>query len=155
MSEWLAFVLKHQAQFILLGLAILALFLIEWMRVRRNSAAISVNDAILKMNREHAIVLDIRDEGSYAAGHIQDAISVTSDAKTFLAKQQNQKKLREKSYLIVCAQGVSAFKFANELMALGKTVFVLQGGMRAWIDANMPVIKSKNSSGEKKEKTDD
>lgn len=146
MAEWFAFVLRHPIQFVLLGLAMLALFFIEWMRARRSSAALSVNEAILKMNREHAIVLDIRDEASYAAGHIQDSILVTSDAKTFVGKQQIQKKLREKPYLIVCAQGVSAFRFANELMALGKVVFVLKGGMRAWADANMPIVKTKSNA---------
>ena len=92
------------------------------------------------MNREDAIVVDIRATSEFSKGHIAGALNIAADQLTEgHSKLENHK---TKPIIVVCNAGITAGKTANQLAAAGyEQVNVLDGGMNAWFNANLPVAK--------------
>lgn len=103
---------------------------------------INHQQATLLINREDALVLDTRPVKEYRAGHITGAHHLSSDD----IGKNNYSKLkarRDKPVIVVCASGMSARGVASKLHKEGfSQPKVLDGGMRDWIGANLPVSKS-------------
>jgi rhodanese-related sulfurtransferase len=102
---------------------------------------LSTHDATLLMNKEDAIVLDIRVAKEFKAGHILGSRQLKAEElkNGDFAKLENSK---DKPIIVVCAMGVSAKKTAAQLLKVGfEKVTVLKGGMNAWQSASLPVSK--------------
>ncbi len=102
---------------------------------------LSTHDATLLINREDAVVLDIRKNTEYRQGHILGAKHCSEDD----VKKGNfstLEKYKGKPIIVVCAMGMTAKKVAQSLSKLGhNNVSVLKGGMASWQNANLPVSK--------------
>ncbi len=101
---------------------------------------VSPTELTLKVNREDAVVLDIRGADDFKKGHIAGARSLP------LAQLPTQIESLEKSkdapIIVVCFAGMSAQGAAKQLLAAGFTkVFVLTGGMQKWVGDSLPVVK--------------
>lgn len=102
---------------------------------------LSTHDATLLMNKEDALVLDIRQANEFKKGHILGA-------KQLKAEQINQadfstlEKHKSTPIIVVCAMGMTAKRTATQMLKAGFTnVSVLKGGMNAWQGASLPVAK--------------
>ncbi|WP_264435664.1 rhodanese-like domain-containing protein [Coxiella endosymbiont of Dermacentor marginatus] len=92
------------------------------------------------INNEKAVVIDIRDSKTFEKGHITHAINipVTELNKSFKEIEQ----YKQQTLIIVCTTGKESAYFVNKLYKQDyQKVYMLVGGMSAWINANMPVIK--------------
>lgn len=104
-------------------------------------AGISVEKAIDLINHEGAQVLDIRNATDFAGGHIVNAANVpfseiTTDNKKLVIKYG------KKPIIVVCYKGISSAKAVHTLKSIGmKDVFTLSGGIGAWMNANLPLVK--------------
>lgn len=102
---------------------------------------LNTHEATLLMNKEDAIVLDIRAANEFKAGHILGARQIKAEE----LKEANFSKLeksKDKPIIVVCAMGVSAKKAASQMLKAGFTkVSVLKGGMGAWQAGSLPVSK--------------
>ena len=102
---------------------------------------LSTHDATLLMNKEDAIVLDIRAANEFKAGHILGSQQIKAEE----LKSGNFAKLeksKHKPIIVVCAMGVSAKKTAAQMLKAGfEKVSVLKGGIGAWQAASLPVSK--------------
>lgn len=102
---------------------------------------LSTHDATLLMNKEDAIILDIRAPNEFKAGHILGSRQLKAEE----LKNANFAKLeksKDKPIIIVCAMGISAKKTASQMLKAGfEKVTVLKGGMGAWQAASLPVAK--------------
>lgn len=102
--------------------------------------SISPTEAVLLMNRARLLVLDVREDAEFAAGHIQGAkhipVAQLEERIKELAKQKN------KPVLIVCQRGMRS-NAAYKILATHAFTQVssLQGGINKWIEANMPLVK--------------
>ncbi|HEU5280987.1 MAG TPA: rhodanese-like domain-containing protein [Gammaproteobacteria bacterium] len=139
MSNLTLFINEHFALVGVFAVLLSLLSLVEFIRMRRLNAGVSPAEAVLLMNREHAIVLDIRHKAAYESGHIIDAISlpeadVNSASKTL-------EKNRNKPVIVACESGSSAQRIAAHLKQKGFNAHVLTGGMRAWSTADLPLVK--------------
>ncbi|WP_088331475.1 rhodanese-like domain-containing protein [Lacimicrobium sp. SS2-24] len=93
------------------------------------------------MNKQDAVVLDIRPQPDYRKGHILGARQVGAE-KMAKGDFSDLEKYKDKPIIVVCAMGVSAKRTASQLLKSGfNQVFVLKGGMNAWTSASMPVAK--------------
>ncbi|WP_126443973.1 rhodanese-like domain-containing protein [Sulfuricystis multivorans] len=101
---------------------------------------VSVGEATLMINRQDALVVDVRETAEWSAGHIPAArhFPLSQFAKHLVEIE----KLKDKPVILVCASGNRSGNAAKTLMKAGfLQVFNLAGGMRAWIDAGLPVTK--------------
>jgi rhodanese-related sulfurtransferase len=102
---------------------------------------ISTHEATLLMNKEDALVLDIRPAADFKKGHILGARQVKSE---LLSKGDfsSLEKHKATPIIVVCNMGVSAKGTASKLLKAGfEKVTVLKGGMNAWQGANLPTTK--------------
>lgn len=97
-------------------------------------------EAVTLINRQHAIVLDVRGDDEYASGHIVDAKHIPLDK---LSEQLNGlKRYQDKAILVNCLHGARTVKACDILRKAGFTqVYNLQGGLNAWVAAKLPIVK--------------
>lgn len=111
----------------------------SWQRTQE-AAAISPQDLIRLMN-QGALVLDIRPQDQFAAGHINGARQMASDQ--ILKAGDTLKKYREKPVVVYCDGGSTAAAAVRQLTAQGFTkAFSLRGGLAAWRAENLPLAKA-------------
>lgn len=110
-------------------------------------AAIAPHDAIRLMN-QGALVLDVRDGATYESGHIGEARHVP--LKELAGSVDALKKFKEKPVVTYCDTGMSGGAAARELRKLGFTkVFSLRGGLGAWRQESLPVVRGDKAPGGK------
>lgn len=136
-----------------LSLALLVVLLligcVELIRQQRQEKTLSVLKLIQLLNREQAVIIDLRDAAVYAAAHIIGAVSlpyVDTAKELWQLYDKKLAQLRGKAVVLVCAKGVVSLKIAPQLRKHDFQVQVLDGGMQAWLAAEMPVITAKDPS---------
>lgn len=91
------------------------------------------------INKDKIILIDLRATEDYKDGHIINSINLNIDA---VEEKEFNKKLPIVAY---SSDENDAVKAAKKFVQLGyQTVYYLQGGIKSWIDNDMPL------SGEKK-----
>ena len=87
-----------------------------------------------------ALVLDIRPQEAFAAGHVSGARSMPSDQ--IATAGETLKKQKEKPIVVYDESGPLAAAAVRQLAAQGFTkVFSLRGGIAAWRTDNLPLAK--------------
>lgn len=101
---------------------------------------ISVNEATLLINREDAIVVDVRETAEWSAGHIPNARHI---ALGHLSSHLSEiDKFKDKPVILVCASGNRSGSGCGVLKKAGfQNVRNLAGGIHAWKDAGLPMTK--------------
>jgi rhodanese-related sulfurtransferase len=99
---------------------------------------ISVADATLKLNREEAVVIDVRETHEWDRGHIPNARHI---ALGQLGKRLHEvEKFKTRPIIVVCASGNRSSSACGTLKRAGfEQVFNLSGGIGAWSEAGLPV----------------
>lgn len=102
---------------------------------------ISTQELTFLMNREEGVVVDIRAEKEFNAGHILDAKHLSSE-KANKSDFVTLEKYKDKPIIVVCAAGLTAVKVADSLYKAGFTkTSLLKGGMNSWLSGGLPVSK--------------
>jgi len=128
---------------LLVGLAVVSGLMLAWPMLGRmsgTSSNLGPADAVLLINRENALVLDVREDAEYAAGHITDARHIPL---TQLESRVGELgKFKDKPVLVNCQAGMRSAKACGILKKHGfSKVWNLQGGLNAWQQAKLPVVK--------------
>jgi rhodanese-related sulfurtransferase len=99
------------------------------------------NDAILLINRERGIVVDVSEKDEFAAGHIVGSRNVpVGELDKRLPEVVKNKTV---PLILVCGNGARAQRALAVAKGLGyDKAVVLGGGLRAWKEANLPVEKA-------------
>lgn len=112
----------------------------EVARHLRKFREVSPTQATQLINREDAVVLDVRSANEFQEGHIGGARNVPADALEQHKKQLE--KLKDRPVIICCIAGPRSTKVAGWLTANGfERVYLLAGGIRAWQSENLPLVK--------------
>lgn len=122
------------------AVAMVVLVIVYELRARAgNVGAVSAQDAIRLMNHG-ALVLDIRPQTEFAAGHLNGARQLSSDQ--ILNAGETLKKYKEKPVLVYCENGSLGAAAVRQLVAQGFTkAFNLRGGLGSWRAENLPVVR--------------
>jgi rhodanese-related sulfurtransferase len=101
---------------------------------------ISVNEATLLINRQDALVVDVRETAEWSTGHIPNARHI---ALGHLGKHLSEiDKFKDKPVIVVCASGNRSRSGCGVLKKAGfQQVFNLAGGVGAWSDAGLPMTR--------------
>ena len=138
--EHLSQFITHHWQLWLLFTAILILtFLNELFIKNKKAKELSPQALVDLINQENAVVIDIRDLESFKKGHIIGSIhAVPADLN-----QKKMDKYKNKSIVLVCTRGIQASTLASTLGTKECEPIVLSGGITAWVNADLPLIKGK------------
>ena len=121
-------------------LALLGAFFVN--EVKRSGQSISSQQLVNLVNRQRAVVLDVRATGEYSAGHITDAINIPHSS--LQSRLKEIEKYKERPVVIVCKMGQHAGSMGTLLKKAGfKDVSRLRGGLSAWQSENLPLIKGR------------
>jgi rhodanese-related sulfurtransferase len=112
-----------------------------WLQLKEGAGAgITPQEAVMLINREKALVVDVCEATEFAQGHINGARNIPLAQ---LAEGKGLPGKKQQAILVTCASGARAAKAAAQLKAQGyENVQVLGGGMNAWRTANLPVNKT-------------
>jgi len=127
----------------LIGLALGSAAMLLWPALRRGSSGVSEvspTEAVMLINREHALMLDVRNPAEYAGGHIAEARNIPlNELEGRLAELESYK---TQPLLVNCQGGVRSTSACGVLKKAGFTkLYNLSGGINAWNQANLPVVK--------------
>ncbi len=94
--------------------------------------------ATLLINREDALVLDVRETGEWSTGHIPGARHITLAQ---LEKRMSEiEKFKDRPVIICCASGNRSSSACGQLKKGGfQKVFSLAGGISGWLEASLPL----------------
>lgn len=121
----------------LVVLAVGSAFMLLWPGFRTGKG-VSPTDATLLINRENALIVDVRAPAEFATGHLPEAKNVPLD------KLESLDAAKDRPLLLVCASGVRSGQAVNKLNKSGYTRAVsLEGGLDAWLAAKLPIVKEK------------
>lgn len=98
-------------------------------------------EAVRLINREKAVVIDVCSPEEYAAGHVGGAKNIPlADLEAKLPGTVKNKAL---PVILVCASGVRSRRALAVAIKLGyENAHSLDGGLKAWRDASLPVDKA-------------
>ena len=127
-----------------IGLAIGSGFGLLWPMLNRGASGVpnlSATEAVLLLNRDKPLVLDVRDAAEFAAGHIQGAKNIP--VAELANRLKEIEKFKDKPVLVHCQKGMRAKSACNTLKAQQfSKLNNLQGGLDTWIEAKLPVVKN-------------
>ena len=121
--------------------AIWLFFLIAllWDNNRRNGQSVSTTEATTMINRENAIVLDIREKADFKTGHLVNAINIPFASLS--SRTGELEKYRKQPIVLVCKSGQTVGAAGKMLREQGFNTVRMKGGMMEWNSQNLPVVK--------------
>lgn len=142
MNQYIEFATNHlylTTAFIVLNLMLIYSFIGG--RLRGFGAAAPA-EAIRLINRENAVVLDVREENEFLNGHIVNSVHIPLG---FLKDRVNEmEKHKGKPIIISCRSGQRSATACALLKKQGfERIYNLQGGVAAWQTDNLPLVKKK------------
>jgi len=116
--------------------------MLAWPLVRGGGGgSLTAQGAVQLINRERAVVVDVREPDEFAAGHVTGAKNVPLDQLE--AKLAGTVKNKSLPLLLICASGARAQRAVATAKKLGyEHAQVISGGLKSWKDANLPVEKA-------------
>ena len=96
--------------------------------------------AIQLINRQNAVLLDVREATEFAGGHLPDAVHIP--LSQLGSRGPELAKLTSRPIIAYCDRGQRARSAGGALAKLGfADIYQLAGGFRAWKEAGLPVAK--------------
>lgn len=139
MHDLIIFMQNHSALAAALIALLLILSVLEFIRLKLKAAELTPAEVTRLINRQNALVVDVRNSEAYETGHIVDAVSIPhTELKD---KSTKLDKLRDRPIILVCNAGLDSVRTATTLKEKGFNVHVLGGGIQAWRRADLPLVK--------------
>lgn len=108
---------------------------------RKSGPSLSPAQLTALVNREDAVVLDLRDASEYRQGHIVSSINMP--VAKLGERIAELERYRERPVVVVCKMGHHSGAVAKTLREKGfARVFRLGGGILEWQGAQLPMIRS-------------
>ena len=138
MEQFFSFLGDHP---ILVGTFLLLLFLFFRNERTRAGATVGTQELVRLVNKENAVVLDVRERNEFMEGHIVDALNIPYTSLESRLDEISQHK--EKPIVIACKMGQHSGAAGTLLQKNGFTnVTRLTGGYAEWRAQNLPVVKT-------------
>lgn len=108
--------------------------------VLRRGRSISILQATQLINQGKGVIVDVREPGEFAAGHLRDAKNIP--LKELSNRIGELDKFKSKAVIVMCQAGTRSAKAAAQLRKAGfAEAFSLDGGIAAWQAQGLPVAK--------------
>ena len=137
MAQFLEFIGNH---LLLSAMWVITLGAIMMYHQRTGASSVGPQKAVMLINRQGAVVVDVREKKEFDTGHIVDSINIP------LAKLKQRlselRKHKEKPVVVVCKLGQHSGDAAKTLQESGfAEVFRLSGGLTEWKAQSLPLVQ--------------
>jgi rhodanese-related sulfurtransferase len=137
-----AFAAEHSIMVPALAVLTVAILYTEFTRLTSGYKAVDPAGLTALINRQDALLVDVSASAEFEKGHIAGAKNV--QMSQFDADNKVLAKVRELPVAVVCRTGTSSAEAARKLAKAGfSQVFWLDGGLAAWQQANLPLVKGR------------
>ena len=126
---------------VLIAIAFASGAMLLWPMIMKRTAGASLDTlgATRMINDTQAVVLDVRASGEFDAGHLPNARNIPLADLDKRAGELPQ----GRPVIVCCNTGMNSAKAAAALRKAGRQdVFNLDGGLGAWRQAGLPVVKN-------------
>jgi rhodanese-related sulfurtransferase len=111
------------------------------MRARAESLVSVSPQELIRLMNQGALLLDLRPQEQYQAGHVSGARQMNSEQ--ILSAADTLRKHKEKAVVVYDEGGSIGASAVRQLAAQGFTrVFALRGGLAAWRADNLPISRA-------------
>jgi rhodanese-related sulfurtransferase len=131
-----------QANWMLVAIAVVSGAMLLWSFVGGKLSGVDEADTLkaTRLYNDDALVLDVREDKEYAAGHIPRAKHIPLGQLNSRITELD--KFKSKPILVTCRSGQRSARACGMLKKAGfETVYNQAGGIIAWERANLPVTK--------------
>ena len=139
MHDIILFIQHHMLLSMALAATLVLLIILEFIKIKKGARTLSPSQAIQYINHHKAAVIDIRSYETYLTGHIINSISLPLNEIN--NKLKKIEKFKTQPLIIACATGSESQRAEKLLTEKGFTSLILSGGIRAWREADMPLLK--------------
>jgi rhodanese-related sulfurtransferase len=137
MDRLFEFVVNH---YILVSLFVAFLVAILILESRRGGAKISAHGAVNLINKDEAVVVDIRDRKEFGEGRITGSINIPLNS--LKSRVGELSKFKDKQIIVADKMGQHSAMAVKQLNAEGfSNVVRLNGGVADWKASNLPLVK--------------
>ena len=141
-EELWAFAGRNPVYSIALGGLTVAIIANELSRFFRSYKALRPAEVVALVNRENALVVDLRAVADFQKGHIAGSKNV--QMAQFDPESKQLAPAKALPVVLVCQNGVTVTGAAKRLKQAGfQHVHILDGGIAAWQAAELPLVKGK------------
>lgn len=139
MDRLFEFIVNH---YILVSLFVAFLVAILVLEARRGGAKVSSQGLVSLMNKDEAVIVDIRDRKDFAQGHITGSVHIPLNSVKSRANELNKFKDKDVQIVVVDKMGQHSAMAVKQLNAEGyDNVVRLNGGIADWQGENLPLVK--------------
>ena len=144
MDSFLVFLQKSPFNLVLLGVVVASGSMLLWPLISRlvlRTSEVGTFEAVQLINRRDAVVIDVRETGDFASGHIANARHVPEPQLN--DRVGELEKFKTRPIIVSCRTGTRAPAVAGALRKRGfQEAVALRGGIAAWQQAGMPLAKN-------------
>lgn len=126
-------------QWILVSILVALVVVFMWTEMHKGGKALSFHEVTRLINRDEAVLLDVREKKEFDGGHIVDSINIAyPKLKDRISELEKHK---SRTIIIVDKLGQHAGAAGKILKDHGFTVARLQGGISEWAGQNLPLVR--------------
>ncbi|WPC05510.1 rhodanese-like domain-containing protein [Pseudomonas benzenivorans] len=125
--------------YVLSGLFVVLLALLVFSELLKGGKSLSSRELTALLNSEQGVVLDVRAQKDFSAGHIVGALHIPYEK--LAARIAELEKHKAKTLIVVDAMGQQAGTASRELKKAGFNAAKLAGGIASWRGDNLPLVK--------------
>lgn len=140
MQDLTVFIQNHWQLSSVLIVVLILLTIVEFIKQKSDTSRLTPRQVTQLINHENAAVVDVRDTDAFASGHILNAASLP--VKDLEQKLQKIEKFKSQPIVLVCSTGLDSARAFSVLQKKGFNVKILGGGIRAWREADLPLVKN-------------
>lgn len=136
LANLIEFATNHYA---LSGVFVVVLALLIFSELSKGGKSLSSRELTALINSEQGVVVDVRAQKDFSAGHIAGALHMPHDK--LASRIAELEKHKAKTLIVVDAMGQQAGAASRELKKAGYNAAKLSGGIASWRGDNLPVVK--------------
>ena len=137
MDQFFTFIRAHPW---LVGAFLLLLILFFRNEMSRGGRTVNAQELVNMVNRDGAVVVDVRDSTEFRSGHVVGAVNIPH--ASIAERLAELTRYRDKPVVVMCKMGQHAGSAGLQLRKAGfSNVTKLRGGISEWRGQNLPLVK--------------
>ena len=139
-GDYIDFISNNLFLVVLLLILLTAIIITETKKLTKKYKDLTPPEVVQLLNHEDAVMIDVREASELSGDGIRSAKHVSFS--TLSDRFSELLKFKDKPVIAFCMNGFKAPKACRLFCQQGFTkVYCLKGGIMAWKQANMPVVK--------------